>query len=441
MVLKDFSRSLVEAVKRFMGSSGDEAAIREFIREIQRALIRADVNVSQVLELSKKIEAASKRSDIPPGFTRKDAVLKALYEELIHLLGGEQAYRVPIEPSKANVIMMVGIEGSGKTTSAAKLARYYKMKGYKVALISADTYRPAAYDQLKQLAEQIGVPIYGEPGSKDPISIARHGVEKFTKEGYEVIIVDTAGRHKEEKGLIEEMKQIASAIKPKHVMLVIDGTIGQVAYQQAKAFHEATKIGSIFVSKLDGAARGGGALSAVAATGAPISFIGTGEKIEEIEAFEPSSFINRLLGMGDLKSLVERMKEAGVEAKVKPSEIFSGDFTLKDMVDQIIEVRKMGPLSKLLSMIPGMGYGNLPDEVLEGAERNLDKWSAIVNSMTKDELENPHIIDKSRIRRIARGSGTSPKEVQALIDQYFMLKKSLKKIKRMGLTIGRKIPR
>jgi signal recognition particle subunit SRP54 len=441
VVLKDFSRSLVEAVKRFMGSSGDEAAIREFIREIQRALIRADVNVSQVLELSKKIEAASKRSDIPPGFTRKDAVLKALYEELIHLLGGEQAYRVPIEPSKANVIMMVGIEGSGKTTSAAKLARYYKMKGYKVALISADTYRPAAYDQLKQLAEQIGVPIYGEPGSKDPISIARHGVEKFTKEGYEVIIVDTAGRHKEEKGLIEEMKQIASAIKPKHVMLVIDGTIGQAAYQQAKAFHEATKIGSIFVSKLDGAARGGGALSAVAATGAPISFIGTGEKIEEIEAFEPSSFINRLLGMGDLKSLVERMKEAGVEAKVKPSEIFSGDFTLKDMVDQIIEVRKMGPLSKLLSMIPGMGYGNLPDEVLEGAERNLDKWSAIVNSMTKDELENPHIIDKSRIRRIARGSGTSPKEVQALIDQYFMLKKSLKKIKRMGLTIGRKIPR
>jgi signal recognition particle subunit SRP54 len=441
VVLKDFSRSLVEAVKRFMGSSGDEAAIREFIREIQRALIRADVNVSQVLELSKRIEAASKRSDIPPGFTRKDAVLKALYEELIHLLGGEQAYRVPIEPSKANVIMMVGIEGSGKTTSAAKLARYYTMKGYKVALLSADTYRPAAYDQLKQLAEQIGVPIYGEPGSKDPISIARHGVEKFTKEGYEVIIVDTAGRHKEEKGLIEEMKQIASAIKPKHVMLVIDGTIGQAAYQQAKSFHEATKIGSIFVSKLDGAARGGGALSAVAATGAPISFIGTGEKIEEIEAFEPSSFINRLLGMGDLKSLVERMKEAGVEAKVKPSEIFSGDFTLKDMVDQIIEVRKMGPLSKLLSMIPGMGYGNLPDEVLEGAERNLDKWSAIVNSMTKDELENPHIIDKSRIRRIARGSGTSPKEVQALIDQYFMLKKSLKKIKRMGLTIGRKIPR
>ncbi len=441
MVLKDFSKSLVEAVKRFMGSSGDEAAVREFIREIQRALIRADVNVSQVLELSKKIEAASKKSDIPPGFTRKDVVLKALYEELVRLLGGEQAYRVPIEPGKTNVIMMVGIEGSGKTTSAAKLARYYKMRGYKVALISADTYRPAAFDQLKQLAEQIGVPIYGEPGSKDPISIAKRGVEKFTKEGYEVVIVDTAGRHKEEKGLIEEMKQIANAIRPRHVMLVIDGTIGQAAYQQAKAFHEATKVGSIFVSKLDGAARGGGALSAVAATGAPISFIGTGEKIEEIEVFEPSSFISRLLGMGDLKSLVEKMKEAGVEAKVRPSEIFSGDFTLKEMVDQIMEVRKMGPLSKLLSMIPGMGYGNLPDEILEGAERNLDKWSAIVNSMTKEELENPHIIDKSRIRRIARGSGTSPREVQALIDQYFMLKKSLKKIKRMGLTIGRKIPR
>lgn len=441
MVLKDFSKSLVEAVKRFMGSSGDEVAVREFIREIQRALIRADVNVSQVLELSKKIEAASKRSDVPPGFTRKDVVLKALYEELVRLLGGEQAYRVPIQPGKPNVIMMVGIEGSGKTTSAAKLARYYKMKGYKVALVSADTYRPAAFDQLKQLGDQIGVPVYGEPGSKDPILIAKHGVEKFSKEKYEVIIVDTAGRHKEEKGLIEEMKQISNAIRPDHVMLVIDGTIGQNAYQQAKAFHEATKVGSIFVSKLDGAARGGGALSAVAATGAPISFIGTGEKIEEIEVFDPSSFINRLLGMGDLKALVEKMEEAGVKAKVKPSDIFSGEFTLKEMVEQIMEVRKMGPLSKLLSMIPGMGYGNLPDDVLENAEKNLDKWSAIINSMTKEELRNPQIIDKSRMRRIARGSGTSVKDVQALIEQYFMLRKSLKKIKRMGLTIGRKLPR
>ncbi|MEM3715072.1 MAG: signal recognition particle receptor subunit alpha, partial [Nitrososphaeria archaeon] len=278
MVLKDFSKSLVESIKRFMGSSGDEVAVREFIREIQRALIRADVNVSQVLELSKKIETASKRTDIPPGFTRKDAVLKALYEELVHLLGGEQAYRIPIQPGKPNIIMMVGIEGSGKTTSAAKLARYYKMKGYKVGLISADTYRPAAFDQLKQLGDQIGVSVYGEPGSKDPVVIARRGVEKFAKEGCEVIILDTAGRHKEEKGLIEEMKQISNAIRPNHVILVIDSTIGQGAYQQAKAFHEATKIGSIFVSKLDGAARGGGALSAVVATGAPISFIGTGEK-------------------------------------------------------------------------------------------------------------------------------------------------------------------
>ena len=437
MVLSGLSRSLKDAVRRLVGSTGDIRAIREFIRDVQRALLRADVNVEQVLKLSKKLENAG-REEPPPGYTRKDMVLKALYEELIGLLGGETPYRLPILPGRANIIMLVGIQGSGKTTTAAKLANYYRKRGYRAALICADTYRPGAYDQLKQLADMVGVPIYGEPDSNDPVGIAKRGVEKFSREGYEVIIIDTAGRHKEEKGLINEMKEIAERVKPNHIILVIDATIGQSAYVQAKAFHEATKIGSIFVTKLDGAARGGGALSAVVATGAPISFIGTGEKIDEIEEFDPPSFINRLLGMGDLKALVDRMREAEVKVKIRRDAFLSGRFTLRDLVEQIEEVRKMGPLSKILSMLPGMTAG-LPDDVLREAEKNLKKWRAIVDSMTEEEIQNPKIIDRSRIRRIARGSGTTPGEVRMLLRQYNMLRKNIKQLRRKGLLARFKI--
>lgn len=428
MVLKELSRGLIYAIKKFVGSPGDIRAIKEFIRDVQRALIKADVDVKKVLELSGRLENTAKK-DPPPGFTRKDLVLKALYEELVTLLGGEKPYKLPIIPGQRNVIMLVGIQGSGKTTSAAKLALYYKKRGYKVALICADTYRPGAFEQLNQLGNEIGVPVYGEPWSKDPVKIAQNGVKKFSNENYDLIIVDTAGRHKEEHGLIMEMREIAEKIKPDHIVLVVDGTIGQSAFSQAKAFHEATKIGSIFVTKLDGAARGGGALSAVAATGAPITFIGTGEKVDEIEVFDPPSFINRLLGMGDIKSLIEKIREAEVEVKIKRGDLLSGEFTLGELVEQIREIKKMGPLSKLLTMIPGIGP-TIPDNILRQAEGNINKWFAIVNSMTAEELSNPKIIDRSRMRRIAKGSGTSIKDVKMLIDQYFLLKRNIKKLKR-----------
>jgi len=293
--------------------------------------------------------------------------------------------------------------------------------------VTCDTFRPGAYDQLKQLAEQINVDFYGEPEAKDPVALARRGVGHF--KGYEVVILDTSGRHKEEKGLIEEMRQIAAAVKPQEIVLVLDGTIGQQASVQAQAFKEATDVGSIIVSKLDGTARGGGALSGVSATGAPIKFIGTGEKIEDMEPFVPSRFIGRLLGMGDIDGLIAKVKEAEIEPSEKDVyKMLSGKFNLQDMYDQFEAMRKMGPLQKVLSMVPGFSY-QLPESELENAEERLDKWKVIIQSMTVEEKEDPHIINASRIRRIARGSGTKEAEIRELIKQYDAMRKMLKQLK------------
>lgn len=336
--------------------------------------------------------------------------------------------------------MLVGIQGSGKTTAAAKLARYLQKRGIKTALICADTYRPGAFDQLKQLAQKINIPLYGNPSEKNPVKIALKGLEQF--KDFDVVIIDTAGRHKEEKGLIEEMKKLQKAIKPDEVMLVLDGTIGQQAAVQAKAFHEATPIGSVLVTKLDGSARGGGALSAVAAIGAPIKFIGTGEKIEDLEPFIPSRFVGRLLGMGDLETLIEKVREAEVKIPEKKVKAFlTGKFTLTDMYEQFEAMRSMGPFKKLLRMIPGFSY-DIPDEMLEVAEDRLEKWRVIIQSMTPKEKENPKILNASRIRRIARGSGTSEKDVKELIKQYSMMKRMLKTLRRKKLPalFGKKMP-
>jgi signal recognition particle subunit SRP54 len=324
--------------------------------------------------------------------------------------------------------MMVGIQGSGKTTNSAKLVRYFQKRGLKTGLVCTDTYRPGAYDQLQQLAARINVPLYGEPKNKNPVDIAQKGLKHFNNQ--DVVIIDTAGRHKEEKSLIEEMKMLEKAIKPDEVILVIDGTIGQQAAIQAKAFHEATPIGSIFVTKLDGSARGGGALSAVAATGAPIKFISTGEKIEDIEPFVPSRFVGRLLGMGDLQSLIEKVREAEVQVPEKKMKAFlSGKFTLTDMYEQFEAMKGMGPFRRILKMIPGMSY-NIPDNMMDMAEDRLQKWRVIIQSMTPNERDDPKAFNSSRIKRVARGSGTSEKEVKELLQQYGMMKKMIKTFRR-----------
>ncbi|MBS7660205.1 MAG: signal recognition particle protein Srp54 [Candidatus Bathyarchaeia archaeon] len=428
MALERLGSSLHEALKKiFKAAVVDEAAIKELIRDVQRALLQADVNVKLVLEISKRIEDRAIKEKVPPGISRREHIIKVLYEELTRFLG-EKPVPLKVEPGKRKVVMLVGIQGSGKTTVAAKLARYYQKRGLKTALICADTYRPGAFEQLQQLANRIGVPVYGDPKSKQPVKIALEGLERF--KNYDLVIIDTAGRHKEEQELIKEMKALEDKIKPDEVILVIDGTIGQQAMVQAKAFSEATSIGSIIVTKLDGSARGGGALSAVAAIGAPIKFIGTGEKIDDIEPFVPSRFVGRLLGMGDLETLLEKVKEAEVKVPEKKAKaILSGKFTLTDMYEQFEAMRKMGPFQKILKMLPGMSY-NVPDEMLEVAENKLEKWRVIIQSMTPEERENPKIINSSRIRRIARGSGTSEKDVKELLKQYVLMRRMLKALRR-----------
>jgi signal recognition particle subunit SRP54 len=428
MALERLGSSLYEAIRKvFKASVVDEATVKELARDIQRALLQSDVNVKLVLDISKRIEERALNEKVPPGISRREHIIKVVYEELTRFLGDKPA-PIKFEPGKRKIIMLVGIQGSGKTTNAAKLARYFQKRGMKSALVCADTFRPGAYAQLQQLANRINVPIYGDPKAKDPIKVANEGLKQFSDK--DIVIVDTSGRHKEEQELIKEMKMLEHNVKPDEVTLVIDGTIGQQALVQAKAFNEATPIGSIVVTKLDGSARGGGALSAVAATGAPIKFIGTGEKVEDIEAFVPSRFVGRLLGMGDLETLLDKVREAEIKVPEKKAKaILSGKFTLTDMYEQFEAMKGMGTFRKLLQMIPGMSP-KIPDEMLNTAEDRLDKWRVMIQSMTRQEKENPKIFNSSRMKRVARGSGTSEKEVKELLKQYVMMRRMLKTLRR-----------
>ena len=428
MALERLGSSLYDALKKvFRVSVVDEATVKELARDIQRALLQADVNVKLVLDISRRIEERALKENVPPGISRREHVIKVVYEELTRFIG-EKPVPEKIEPGKKKVIMLVGIQGSGKTTAAAKLARYFQKRGLKPALICADTYRPGAYAQLQQLATRINVPVYGDMKAKDPEKVVLEGLRQFNDK--DLLLIDTAGRHKEEQELIKEMKMLEKSIKPDEVMMVIDGTIGQQALVQAKTFHEATPIGSILVTKLDGSARGGGALSAVAATGAPIKFIGTGEKTEDIEPFIPSRFVGRLLGMGDLETLLEKVREAEIKVPEKKARaMLSGKLTLTDVYEQFEALKGAGPFRKLLKMIPGMSY-DIPEDKLNMAEEHLEKWRVMIQSMRPEEKENPKIFNSSRTRRVARGSGTTEKEVKELLKQYAMMRRMLKMFRR-----------
>ncbi|MCW3977950.1 MAG: signal recognition particle protein Srp54 [Candidatus Bathyarchaeota archaeon] len=440
MALERLGSSLYGALRKVLRAPVvDGAVVKELARDIQRALLQADVNVKLVLEISKQIEERSLKAKVPPGISRREHVIKVVYEELTRFLG-EKPVPLKIEPSRRNVLMLIGIQGSGKTTASAKLARYYQKRGLKTAVVCADTYRPGAYAQLSQLAQRTNIPLYGEPKNKNPTKIALNGLKQFADK--EVIIIDTAGRHKEEKSLIQEMKTLEKTIKPNEVILVVDGTIGQQAAVQAKAFNDATPIGSILVTKLDGSARGGGALSAVAATKAPIKFIGTGEKTQDIEPFVPARFVGRLLGMGDIQSLIDKVREAEVEVPEKKMRAFlTGKFTLTDMYEQFEAMKSMGPFKRILKMIPGMSY-NIPDEMMDQAEDRLKRWRFIMQSMTPEERDKPKIFTASRIRRVARGSGTAEKDVKELLKQYATMKKMMKTIRRKKALpfFGKKLP-
>lgn len=413
----------------------DKKAIEELIKDLQRAFLMADVNVILVENLSARIRKRTTKDHRPPGISLRDYTMKVVYDEITNFLG-KRSYPINIEAGKPNIILLIGIQGSGKTTSASKLALFFKKKRFKTALVCADTYRPGAFDQLSQLAEKIEVPIYGEPESKDSVKIAKNGVQHFIDKKIEVIIVDSAGRHKDERDLMKEMIKIDRAIKPAEIILVIDGTLGQQAAKQAYAFNQATQIGAIFVTKLDGSAKGGGALSAVAATEAPIKFIGLGERVDDIEKFDPKSFVGRLIGIPDLNMILEKIKEAEIPiSKDLQTKFLSGRFNLKDMYEQMKSVRKMGPLGKILQM---MGLGaKLPEGFQDVAEDKLDQWKFIMESMTSSEMNDPKIINSSRMTRIAKGSGTNHRDVKELVKQYNMVKKMVKKFgKSRGLRKG-----
>ena len=425
----DLKKGLKEALDRLMNrGSIDEEALREFSLDVQRTLLKGDVNVRLVLELTKNVQERLTREDRVPGVSVKELAVRALYEEMSKLLGGDNV--LPIQPK--NLILMMGIQGSGKTTLAAKLARYYTVKGMNVGLITTDVYRPGAYEQLKSLGDRIKVEIYYREGAK-PVDIAKEGIARFS--GKNMVIIDTAGRHKEERSLLQEMTSLESAISPTFTLLVVDGTSGQQIFNQAKAFSEAVKVGGIAITKLDGTAKGGGALAAAAATGAKVYFISEGERLEDIEEFSATRFVGRLLGIGDLKGLMERVRQA--EVTMKEDEVrkaLSGRMDLQSFLDQMEQMNKLGPLEKVLEMLPGAPKVN--EEDIQKAKVQMEKWKAAIRSMTPEERRDPKIINASRIRRIARGSGITEKDVRALLDAFGKGKSFMKMAKRMRLPPG-----
>ncbi|MFX1567286.1 MAG: signal recognition particle receptor subunit alpha [Promethearchaeota archaeon] len=428
MVLEKLGRSLDTAIRRIRRlPSVDKDAINALIQELQRALLSSDVKVELVFEMTENIRKEAMNTKLQKA-RRRDFVVKLVHDELIKLLGGKPA-PIRIKPGKKNVVLLVGIQGSGKTTTIAKLAKFYKSKGYKVGALTTDTWRPGAYEQLVQLSEQVGIKCYGNPNEKNAIKIALQETKKAINEGNDLLIVDTAGRHKEEKELMKEMEILEQKLKPNEIILVIDGTLGQQAFNQAEAFAQTTNLGSIIVTKLDGSAKGGGALSACTASNVGIRFIGVGEKVDDFEEFEPSKFVGTLLGIPDIESLVQKVQEAEVDIEPEMvKRMVHGKFTLDDLYLQLKSIKKVGKFKQILAM---MGGGNIPDALKEDAEANLAKWEVVLNSMTHEEKENPKIIKKTRKRRIAIGSGTNYSIINKMLDQFSQMKKFMKKFLQM----------
>ncbi len=440
-MLDNLKTNLRAAIKKIVSSSGvDEELIKELSKDVQRALLQSDVNVRLVLEITKKLEERSLNETPPPGLSRKDHIIKILYDELARLLGNETEFS--FKPGRMNKILMVGIQGSGKTTMTAKLAKFLIKQGYKVAVIGADAFRPGALVQLKTMCEKANVEVFGEENNKDSPQIVKNGLKHFENSNLDIVLIDTAGRHKEEKDLLDEMKQINKVADPDLVLLIIDGTIGQQCFNQADAFHKIVPIGGIIITKLDSSAKGGGAIAASAATGAQIMYIGTGERIDDLEQFSPTRFVGRLLGMGDVKAVLELAKRLESEADdVRLKRISSGKMNMEDFFYQLEQVTKVGSLRGFLDSMPGLS-GMVKDDQLDQMEGRVERWRYIIQSMTKQEKADPDLLNSSRIKRIARGSGWPEHEVKELMKNYKNSKSMMKAskgrqmqgaLRRMGL--------
>jgi signal recognition particle subunit SRP54 len=411
MVLDSLGSALRATLRKIAGASHiSPELIKELVRDIQRALLLADVNVKLALDLSKRIESRALEEKAPGGMTAREHVVRIVHSEMVGALGTPR----DLKPS-AQKIMLVGLYGQGKTTTAGKLAKWFQLKGLSVGMAGVDVHRPAAFEQLSQLAAQLNVPVAG--GGSDALAAAKAGLAELSE--LEVQIFDTAGRHALDTDLIDEMKAVAKIIQPDEILLVLDATVGQQAGPQAAAFHEAVGVTGVVLTKLDGSAKGGGALSAVAETQAPVMFVGTGEMLDALERLEPDRFISRLLGMGDLQSLLERAEEVmdADKAEETAKRLLSGKFSLVEMREQMEALAQMGPLGKVMEMIPGMA-GMMKGNQADVTQKKLERFKVLMNSMTPQEMENPKLIKRTRLQRIAAGAGADVQEVRELLAYY-----------------------
>ena len=423
MVLDKLGSTLKNGIKKISNAIFvDKKLIDGIVKDIQKSLIEADVNIELVFALSQKIKKLAYDETIK-GIDKKEQLIKLIHDEIHLLLGKKGELKLPKQAS----IMFLGLYGAGKTTSIAKLGLYYSKRGKKVALLGLDTQRPAAMDQLEQMAKKANLPSFVNKKEKNPLKIIKQ-FEKDLKK-YNLILIDTAGRDGLNKELIKEIKQLNKRLNPDIKILVMPADIGQSAKTQAKEFQKALSIDGVVITRMDGTSKAGGALTACAETKAPVFFIGVGEQIHEIETFDPEKFIQRLLGMGDLESLLEHVKSATDEKQQQRIEdrMKEGKFTLLDLYGQLEQMNKMGSMDKLMGMIPGMSAAKIPKGVLEKQEIKMKHWKNSISSMTEEEVENPEIFEKqtSRIQRVAKGSGTTTTEIRELLKQYKMLKEMM----------------
>jgi signal recognition particle subunit SRP54 len=414
-----------------------EENIQEALREVRVALLEADVNFKVVRGFVERVRAKAVGQDVLRSLTPAQQVVKVVHDELVELLGGS-GHRLAAAPHPPTVVMLIGLQGSGKTTTAAKLARLYAKQGQHPLLAAADTYRPAAQEQLRTLGAQLNVPVVGD-GRENPVTICRRALDEAAARGLTPVILDTAGRLHVDDDMIDELKRIKQDVKPHHILLVVDAMTGQDAVTVAERFNAAVGIDAVILTKMDGDSRGGAALSVRHVTGRPIAFVGTGEKTEALEPFHPDRLASRILGMGDVLSLVEKAQQAVDQDKAQEMvrKLREDSFSLEDFREQLRQVRQLGPLDQILGMLPfGKALKAGPKE-LDGEQADLDRFDAIILSMTPGERKNPEVINGSRRQRIARGSGTSVQDVNRLLKQYAQLRKMMKQFKNVEGRMGK----
>ena len=430
MIFSNLSEKLQDTLGKLTGKGKlSEKDINNAAREIKLSLLEADVNYKVVKEFVKKIKERSMGQDVMESLTPGQTVIKIVNEELTNLMGKENS-KLELKGSTPHVVLMVGLQGSGKTTHSGKLVRKLKKEGRNPLLVALDVYRPAAIEQLKVVGKQAEVEVF-EKGKQDPIKTANEAKEYARRNNYDVVIMDTAGRLQIDEDLMDELKNIKKAVKPDEILLVVDAMVGQESVNVAKTFDEYLDITGVILTKLDGDARGGAALSIRQVVGKPIKFIGTGEKLDDLEAFHPDRMASRILGMGDVLSLIEKAeKQVSLkDAKELEEKMRNQSYTLDDFVEQINQIRNMGPLEDLLAMIPGVNNKMLKNVNVD--EKGFVRIEALISSMTKEEREKPEIIGKSRKERIAKGSGVDINELNKLLKQFKELKKMMKQFTNM----------